>query len=251
MMKSNQRRVKIDFLSSLDTALRIFYPAREWCEYRYEAFTENPYQPKVAERIIGLSFLNALSAWEEFLENTFLGYLSGYCSENNYSPILRIKGVKNRSHALQLISGQSNLKNIEGKVRWHDMDWVINLASIYFQKGKPYSDIPEWIIQKIVYAQAVRNRIAHSSPKARRQFKKAANNLHNILSTNPLPKGYTPGTLLIEPIENCFPVDFCKKYTTHWGDVFEGYVAMFSELSEMVLPSNTEYSFYSFKFGRD
>jgi hypothetical protein len=56
--------------ASLITSLRIYHPAREWMRYSYESFGENPYQPRVAQKVVGLAFLSAVAAWEQFVEHS-------------------------------------------------------------------------------------------------------------------------------------------------------------------------------------
>ena len=41
--------------AALNTSLRIYHPARGWMRYTYESFDENPYQPRVAQKVVGFA----------------------------------------------------------------------------------------------------------------------------------------------------------------------------------------------------
>lgn len=224
-------------MSSIDTALRVYYPARDWCRWTYESFDENPYQPKVAAKVVGLAFLGLVSAWEDFLQDAFLGYLAGYGAPNGYAPKLRVGPALNRKHAAQMITCCSDVRLLDSKLRWSDERWVVDAASIYFCEGAPFTRVSEWMLQRLNAAQIIRNRVAHNSEKAKRKFKEVRNAMAGLAKENPLPKGYSPGLLLIEPVNMFFPREFCQRLDAHWGDVFEGYVQMLVELSDTILPA--------------
>ncbi|MDP1786409.1 hypothetical protein [Nitrosomonas sp.] len=137
---SSQKRAKKDLFSSLDTVLRIYIPAREMCKFDYDSFEKTAYHPNVAEKIIGLSFLSAVAAWEDFISHIYLGYLCGYTSPNGSSPELRAGKCQDKSHALLLASGESNYRDAERRMRWGNLRWVKSLASVHFENDNPSDD---------------------------------------------------------------------------------------------------------------
>jgi hypothetical protein len=82
--------IRRNFESALSTAFRIYGPVREDCIWSYESINESSFHPRVASKIVGLSFLSIVSAWEEYLEGSFLRYMAGAKSESGYSPRLRM-----------------------------------------------------------------------------------------------------------------------------------------------------------------
>ena len=125
-------------------------------------------------------------------------------------------------------------------MRWSDERWVIRAASIYFCEGAPFTRVPEWMLQRLNAAQILRNRVAHNSDKARRRFKEVRNGMAGLAKDTPLPRGYSPGLLLIESAEAFFPRVFCQKLDAYWEDVFEAYVQMLVQLSDIILPASRE-----------
>lgn len=110
----SQKRAREDFLLALDTACRIYAPAREMCRFSQDSFNESTYQPNVAAKIVGLAFLSAVAAWDDFLESVYLGYLSGYPAPSGYLPVLRSGPALNKAHALLLAAGEANPEKQSG-----------------------------------------------------------------------------------------------------------------------------------------
>ena len=226
------------FYSALLTSARIYAPAREWSIFSADSFQENPYQPRVAQKIVGLAFLGAVAAWEEFLEDAFLGYMAGATSDSGFSPSLRLGPCRSRTHAVTALSGAAQTADAYRTLRWSDFSWVAGVAEIYFVRGRPFSAVSPAFRERLRDAQVIRNRVAHNSRRARTQFKKVANHLRNLSADKPLPHGFSPGRLLVEPASAASfgQVWLRQQSHHHWGDLFEAYVSMFEELAFLLVP---------------
>ena len=152
---------------------------------------------------------------------------------------LRIGPCKNLLHARQALSGTDNIQEGLRHLKWSDYNWVIKVASIFFEKGKPYSTITDRFKERLKDAQIIRNRVAHNSLKAKKQFKKITNKFLKEDLDTPLPRGFSPGMLLVSQCpENIFDSKWLEKNEdTYWGDIFEAYMAMFAELVEFITPN--------------
>jgi len=216
----------------VSTALRIYGPAREWCKYSYDAFEDNPYHPRVAEKVVGLAFLSMVAAWEEFIEELFIRYLSGAASEAQFAPRPMIGLCKSRGHSLQVLSALA--KPHDAHLRWADMAWVKDLASIYFEDGAPFWLISGRFEERLKDAQVIRNRVAHHSRKARLRFKRIANKLRGAPDTAPLPTGYSPGLLLTEDPTGAFDTAWVQQQSS--DDLFVAFAHMYLALADLLAP---------------
>lgn len=237
-MALSQNQIRRNFLNSVDTAFRIYGPAREWCKWNYESINETPYQPLVAAKVVSLSFLSVVAAWDEFVEESFFRYLCGTKASSGFSPKLRIGPCKNLTHAQQALSGSINIKEGFRQLRWSDYAWVIKVASIFFEKGKPYSSVTDRFKERLKDAQIIRNRVAHNSLRSKKQFKKIANKFLKKDLDASLPKGFSPGLLLVcQYPENIFSSNWLdEKDQIYWGDIFEAYMSMYAGLVELIVP---------------
>lgn len=226
------------FWAALITSLRIYHPAREWMRHSYESFDQTAYQPRVAQKVVGLAFLNAVSAWEQFVEHVFLGYMAGAASETGFAPKLLLGPCQNRSHALRVL-GAAGGGDPQRLLRWNDWSWVVHVAAAFFRGGEPFSRLDSVTVARLRDAQVIRNRVAHDSAKARSQFKRCVNALGGDNPKRPLPRGFSPGELLATTTPPmCFPTFKVWPAENHaWGDFFESFVSMFFEASSVLSPT--------------
>jgi len=231
-----QANAKAQFLLSLETAVRIYGPAREMCRFTYESFGENTYQPNVAAKVVGLAFLSAVAAWEDFVADVYLGYLCGYPAPNGYKPRLRAGPAQHKTHALTLAAGEANEREAERKLRWNSFKWIQGLAAVHFAPANVFDSTKSKDAAWLDLAQIVRNRVAHNSEKAKRQYKAALNRLMDDKPDSPLPPGFAPGKFLIyttatDPqLRSLMQDDHC------WPDVFEGYISLWRRLADHLCP---------------
>lgn len=239
-MKNNltaQRSSKGDLGASLGTALRIYAPARSQCRRDYDAIHYADYHPVVAAKVIGLAFLSALTAWEDFLSEVFLGYMCGYRAPSGYAPKLKTGPSQNRNHAIQVLTGEANHREAERKTRWNSVQWIKAVAAIHFRPGDPFTKMAEPVAQYLGFATVIRNRVAHSSEKAKAQFKDVANKILQRPAGTALERGFSPGQLLIAESSGAFPApELDLDDHPGWGDNFEGYISLFMEEANRLVP---------------
>lgn len=231
-----QATAKNQLLNSLETAMRIYAPAREMCRYSSESFNETTYQPNVAAKVVGLAFLSAVAAWEDFVEDVYLSYLCGYQAPNGYAPRLRTGRAQNKTHALLLAAGERNEKEAERKPRWSNFKWVQALSTVHFVPKNVFTAVADQDVAWLDLAQIVRNRVAHNSEKAKSQYKAALNRLMGEKPDAPLPRGFSPGKFLIYQTnadEQLIPL---MENHHCWPDVFEGYMSLWQRLADRLCP---------------
>ena len=223
--------------TSLMTALRIYGPARHQCLRNYDAIHFAEYHPVIAAKIIGHAFLSTLTAWEDFLSEVFLGYMCGYHAPNGYAPRLRTGAAQNRTHAIQVLTGEENPKEAERRTRWNSIKWAQSVASIHFRNGDPFTSMDSQVSLHIEWATTIRNRVAHNSDKARAQFKDVANRLLKRPAGTAIGRGFSPGQLLVANALDTFPAKELDCDYQTWGDNFEAYISLFLEESQRIVPS--------------
>ena len=234
----SQSRARADFLSALDTACRIYGPARDMCRFTQESFNESAYQPNVAAKVVGLAFLSAVAAWEDFVEEIYLGYLSGYPAPSGYLPRLQAGPARNKTHALLLAAGDSNPREAERKLRWGSFKWVRSLSEVHFHRDNVFLRVSEADVAWLELAQIVRNRVAHNSEKAKAQYKVALNKLMSQPLDLALPKGFAAGKFLSYTTANDPVLAPLRSDGHHWGDIFEGYVSLWQRLANLLCPGD-------------
>lgn len=234
----SQSRARSDLFAALDTACRIYAPARDMCRFTSESFDESPYQPNVAAKVVGLAFLSACAAWDDFVEEVYFGYLSGYPSPSGYLPKLLSGPARNKGHALLLAAGDSNPRDAERKLRWSSFKWVRSLSGVHFHKDNVFMRVAEADLAWLELAQIVRNRVAHNSEKAKHQYKVALNKLMGQPDDLALPKGFAPGKFLIYTTANDPVLAPLRLDEYHWGDVFERYVSLWRRLAAQLSPGD-------------
>src|SRR5690606_1322906 len=84
-----------------------------------------------ARRVVELAFLGLVSAWEEFLEKSFVRYLAGAKADNGFSPTLRMGKASDIAHAYHLISGDPAFDPARNYAKFGDPKWVISISKNY------------------------------------------------------------------------------------------------------------------------
>jgi hypothetical protein len=207
------------------------------CVFSYESFNDSTYQPNVAAKVVGLAFLSAVAAWEDFLEDIYLGYLCGYPAPSGFLPKLRCGAAQNKSHALLLAAGESNEREAERKLRWSSFKWVQGLSEVHFSRDNVFLQVSDADVAWLDLAQTVRNRVAHNSEKAKHQYKVALNRLVGEKPDAALPRGFAPGKFLIF-MPSDPPFTMLQSDDHFWGDVFEGYISLWKRLAMQLCPGN-------------
>lgn len=160
--------------------------------------------PEQCRRVVELAFLGLVSAWEEFLEQSFVRYLAGAKADDASSPTLRLGKAADISHSYHLISGDPSYDPTKNYSKFGDPKWVIAIAKNYMVRGAPYATQLHPNVQILLSAVKLRNRVAHNSEKSRADFKKTAREHLGLAEGVALTQGYGAGDLLLAPAERLF-----------------------------------------------
>ncbi|WP_458071423.1 hypothetical protein [Rhodanobacter sp. BL-MT-08] len=184
-----------------------------------------------ARRVVELAFLGLVSAWEEFLEQSFVRYLAGAKADNDFCPELRMGKATDISHAYQIISGDPNFDPSRNYAKFGEPKWVISISKNYFALGAPYATVLQPNIDPIQHSIKLRNRVAHNSSKCREDFIKSAKIHLNIPEDGKLRQGYTVGDLLAAPADRLFGQEARNKGWTY----FQAYNARFRAMARKIV----------------
>lgn len=153
--------------------------------------------PGQARRVVSLAFLQVVIGWEDFVEAVFVRYLVGAESPSGYSPNLRLAPAKSLGHAYQLASGDPEHVPNKHFISWNKWKNVEALAKVFFDAGRPFTNITDHEKQRLADCVVIRNRIAHSSKKCKADFIKAAKSHLKLKSEDKLSQGFSAGQLLL------------------------------------------------------
>lgn len=188
--------------------------------------------PEHCRRVIELAFLGLVSAWEEFLEQSFVRYLAGAKADNNYAPTLRLGKATSMEHAYHLISGDPTYDPRKNYSKFSEPKWVVAISKNYFELGAPYATKLHPNLQVLQEAIRLRNRVAHNSGKSREDFKRSARAHLGLAENAPLTQGYGVGDLLSSKAERLFGQ---QAKDSGWS-YFTAYVARVRRLAKEIAP---------------
>ncbi len=120
-------------------------------------------QRTIRDFVVRQAFINVVTEWEHFLENTTIAYslsepsIKGNCPKKFVSPI-------DAEHSNKIITGATQYFD------WTDMDKVLNLEEVFFEKGLPYTTALNGFSSKYKNIKKIRNYIVHNSKKSRDEF---------------------------------------------------------------------------------
>lgn len=189
--------------------------------------------PEQARRVVELAFLGLLSAWDEFLEQSFVRYLAGGTSNNGYQPAYRMGKSASIAHSYHLISGDPAFDPLRSFSKFGDPKWVIGMAKNYFELGAPYAPVLHANLEILQHAHRLRNRVAHNSLKAREDFKLSALQHLGLANDASLPQGYGVGDLLVTKADRLFGQESKDKGRIY----FMAYAVRFRQLAKHICPS--------------
>jgi hypothetical protein len=186
--------------------------------------------PKQVRRIVELAFMGMLSAWDDFLEATFVRYLAGATAPNGFRPVLRLGPANSLIHAYQVLTADPHFDLAKKYTKFSDAGWVASQATLFFEAGHPFVGLTSRQ-QLLSHAVAIRNRVAHSSEKSKTDFKKTALAFLVPLSGK-LTQGFRAGDLLMAPATRHFPSDILSRHPS----VFDAYAALFDAEANRLVP---------------
>jgi len=124
----------------------------------HETDTSGRYTRSLSERslVTNACFLNAFVAFEEFLEASFVHYMTGRMSTAQWRPTKFSRGL-DADHAHRMLTGNSR------HVDWSTPNTVLKLADLYFKDGEPFRTPIASSHSHFLQMKTVRNSTAHAS----------------------------------------------------------------------------------------
>lgn len=193
--------------------------------------TRRSLNPSHARRVVELAFLGLVASWDEFLEQTFVRYMAGAISNSGYQPILRLGKASNIRHAYQVLSGKVSYNPNLHYSKFGQPGWVIDSAKLYFDNGDPFTSCMHPQLHKLEHAVVLRNRVAHTSQKAKNDFKTSAKQYLGLRSNQPLRQGFSVGDLLTHPATRIFGLHGNAQI-----DYFEAHRLLYRKLALNIVP---------------
>lgn len=197
--------LRVEFFRNLDSYQGLVDSVMSLSGIKANASSARTLHPEYARRCIELAFLGLVSAWEEFLEQTFVRYLAGAKTDSGRNPSLRLGRAANIPHAYQVLSGNVDYDPAKHYSKFGEPKWVIASAKLYFSHdGAPYADPIQFRLDALQHAVRLRNRVAHNSTKTRSDFKASAQKYLGLNAQDSLRKGFGVGDLLVAPADRIF-----------------------------------------------
>ena len=218
------------FLSKLDSNRNLFEAVQPFTAYGYSTTNCNPLYPGQANRVVALCYMNAVSAWEEFVEGTFIRYLAGAKSANGYQPNLSVGPCRSVQHATDVLAGQADFDITAQYLSWTKWNSVVSKAKVFFERGEPFTKVIQVYQERLEDAFKIRNRVAHTSQKCIREFCQVARHFLGLSAETPLPRGFSVGKLLLTTEVRHF-----KRFSAE-GNYYKAYDALFRHLADLIAP---------------
>jgi hypothetical protein len=215
--------VKKEFAFTRLSSLNLFHSIISFTSIR------GPVHPKNANRVVGLAFLVLVSGWEDFVEGVFLRYMAGATFPGGTTPALRLGPCYNLHHAYEVFTGKPSFDREGAPTSFSNYRALVKRAAVFFRAGSPFSALSQQQCDRLNDASLIRNRVAHSSNKARKDFKQVALRLLGRPSAANLGHAFDVGSLLLSPPTAAFP-------GTREPTIFEAYAEMFLDLADLLAP---------------
>ncbi len=203
---------------------------------RLSAIKTKPGQPKLhpehVGRVIELAFMGATASWEEFLEHTFIRYMAGAEWKPGLAPSLRLGRCRSLEHSYQVLTGDPTHDPEKQFIKWTDPDYVVGLAKVFFEQGRPYAASIGRFATELRYSVDVRNRVAHVSHRAKSRFRVAANYFR---AGRPLSQGFRVSDLLMEVPRQGFQ-GLSLQIPGLMPKLFSAYMQMYQALAVEIVP---------------
>ena len=164
--------------------------------------------PKHVRRIVELGFMGVVAAWEDFVEQVFVRYMAGASSPSGFAPIPTVGRADSVAHAYQILSGKSSYHPEKHYLKFSEVEWIQAQAKFYFRDAAPFDFTSEErkFLKDVV---PIRNRVAHSSPKCKAEFKSVANRILKPIGKSTY-QSFRVGDLLLEQNPRLFEQFFSK-----------------------------------------
>ena len=185
--------------------------------------------PKTARQIVGLAFMGLISSWEQCLERSLVRYLAGAATRSGYRPSLKHGQADSIAHAYEVLSLDPSYRPANSYLKVSDPSWTRNRSDFFFRRH-PYGCLQN-SADLIKHGNKIRNRVAHDSTKCKSDFK--ATCIHFLQPANDqLSQGYSPGDLLLAPVERHFGQGAIQRQISH----FKAYTERLTSLADNIVP---------------
>jgi len=157
--------------------------------YRVQLATRvRPLRPAAEDLVVEMAFMRMFLAWEDFLEESFVHYMTGAVPAHGRKPV-PIVVYGEIEHARKVVYG-----NGRKYTDWCEPSRVIDRAKLHFKKGEPFASAVAGASVHLMRMRTIRNRIAHRSTWAHEQFKGLLSEFYGSAATIT-----TPGRALLAP----------------------------------------------------
>jgi hypothetical protein len=219
--------IKTIFIDKVNSSSNFFQTMHPFATSGYDGI--HGYEgihPKQAEQAISLAFLNVVTQWEDFVEACFIRYMNGASSPNGFHPSLRIGKTQSIQHSYEVLSLTEKFDITQRYLTWSPWKVVSNKAKLFFDQGKPFTDLTHQESDRLNDSFVIRNRIAHSSQKAKNEFSQISK---QHLGKSRLHQGFTVGQLLLTKDTRGFPRKPIQEFFIH-------YMQLFLKLADTIAP---------------
>lgn len=202
-----------EFNNECDKDLNIFYAALQLNNEQPDVFSV-----MMRNMLVEYTVLMLFGKWEKFLEDTFTEYMIGGHSCNGQIVNRYVMPI-DKEHAYRMI------QNVNLYPDWSDIEKVLTNARNFFENGGAYEFL-KTAKAEITSLKKVRNAIAHTSMRAKKDFENLVQGKIGYL-----PDGISPAIFLIE-----------HKVTRQRGapTYCEHYIAYLKTIARMVVEYSSE-----------
>lgn len=174
------------------------------------------------ERLCEMTFIILFTAWEQFLETTFITLIVD-------APLATFK----RRHRVLVTDFDTAYDLIRGSrkyVEWADPNQVRERAKVFFKGGEPFESALSAVSDDLMKMRIIRNRCVHYSQHATEQYDKMMRQVYGS------GKRITPGrVLLTAPTPGLSTVSGASGYAS----AFELYCEILSTASFQIVPEKS------------
>lgn len=133
--------------------------------------------------IIEIAFLRIYLAWEYFLQSIFI-----YCCTKGAHKVRSYIKFPSEKEATDFLN---QMEGSRGYTDWCTPDRIIDRANVCFAGGQPFNDVICCYKNQLQWMKKVRNKIAHNSLLAQKDFMDLMKGI-----TGSVPEDITPGKFL-------------------------------------------------------
>jgi hypothetical protein len=159
-------------------------------------FNSGDLSKKDIDRVYEGLFLSINATFEQFIDDLFIGLLvNGVGLQTARRDIVQRITVRSYRVAREIVYGSPRRRY----VTWIPYENTIELANIYFQGGRPFTDLSQVQKQTLQNCHLIRDAIAHKSRFSTERFQTIILGGINVPISERHPAGYLKGVFRINP----------------------------------------------------